>query len=336
MKIFVTGPQTGENQLVFESFFPPHVREKLETLGEVYYNERGHYLSKEEMIELIPDVDVLFTGWDTPMLDEDILDAAKNLKVIAHTGGTTALVDPSAYDRGITVLSGNTIYAESVAESVIAYALTALRRIPDYLEETKKGNWNENINVWEGLLDQKIGIVGYGMTSRYLVDLLKPFRPEILVYSSHISDEELAEKNMKRASLEEIFSECKIVTIHSAMKEKNRHMINRELLEMLSPEALLINTARGGLIDEEVMVELLSENRFRAVLDVFEVEPLPVPHALRELPNVYVIPHRAGPTYDRRKFVTMALIEDVKNLGTGAPLKMEISRQYAGFMSGSK
>ena len=138
---------------------------------------------------------------------------------------------------------------------------------------------------------------------------------------------------MKRASLEEIFSECKIVTIHSAMNDKNRHMITRELLSLLRPDSLLINTARGGLIDEEAMTELLAAGSFRAILDVFEQEPLPEDHPLRQLANVYVIPHRAGPTYDRRKFVTAALIQDIRAWEKGEPLKMEISQKYASFMT---
>ena len=333
MKILVTSPRSGDNTEIFDSFYTKEVQEKLLTLGEVCFNDSGHYLSKEELMECIADKDVIFTGWDTPRLDNDVLDCAKKLRLIAHTGGTTALVDPSAYERGITVLSGNTLYAESVAESVIAYALAALRKIPDYCSVTKNGGWNDSIPVWEGLLDQKIGIVGYGMTSKYLLNFLKPFRPEILVYSSHISDDELKAHGMKRASLEEIFAQCKIVTIHSAMNEKNKHMITRELLSLLKPESLLINTARGGLIDEEALTELLAEGRFKAVLDVFEVEPLAAEHPLRQMDNVYVIPHRAGPTYDRRKFVTAALIEDVKNWEKGLPLKMEISSKYAGFMT---
>ena len=333
MKILVTSPRTGDNTEIFDSFFPKDVQEKLHSLGEVYYNETGHFFSKEELMVRIRDKDIIFSGWDTPCLDAEVLDCAKNLRVIAHTGGTTALVDPIAYEKGITVLSGNTLYAESVAESVIAYALTALRRIPDYCAVTKEGGWNDTISVWEGLLDQKIGIVGYGMTSKYLLNFLKPFRPEIFVYSSHISEEELTTHGMKRATLEEIFSECKIVTIHSAMNEKNKKMIHRELLSLLKPDSLLINTARGGLIDEEAMVELLDAGRFRAVLDVFCQEPLPEKHPLRSMENVYVVPHRAGPTYDRRKFVTRALIEDIKNWENKLPMKTEIPRSYAGFMT---
>ena len=189
MKILVTTPVKGA---IFESFYPKAVLEKLNALGEVEYNETADFLTKEELIKRIADKDVIFTGWDTPKLDEDVINSAKNLKVIAHTGGTIALVDALAFKKGIRVLSGNMIYSESVAESVIAYALTALRKIPDYMNETKEGRWNENILVWEGLLDQKVGIVGYGMTSKHLVKMLKTFRCEIYVYSSHISDEELA------------------------------------------------------------------------------------------------------------------------------------------------
>ncbi len=95
------------------------------------------------------------------------------------------------------------------------------------------------------------------MTVKHLIKMLKPFRPEILVYSGHITDEELKANNMKKASLEEIFSTRKIISLHSAMTEKNRNMITRELMEMIRPDAVMINTARGGIIDEEAMIDLL-------------------------------------------------------------------------------
>ena len=171
------------------------------------------------------------------------------------------------------------------------------------------------------------------MIAKHVVKMLKPFRPELLVYSGHISDEELRANNMKRASLEAIFSSCKIISLHSAMTEKNRHMITQELMELIKPESILINTARGGLIDEEAMIDLLEKDRFRVVLDVYETEPLPENHRIRNIKNSYFIPHMAGPTVDRRKFVTFALIDDILNFFDGKDLKLEISQSYKQHMT---
>ena len=123
------------------------------------------------------------------------------------------------------------------------------------------------------------------------------------------------------------------MSLHSALTPENYHMIDRKLLEKLNPESILINTARGGIVDESVMTELLIENRFRAVLDVFSHEPLEKNNLLRKLSNVYLFPHRAGPTYDRRKCVTQSLADDIENFFMGKPIRLEITKEYASHMT---
>lgn len=330
LKMLVTIPKGN----AFDTFLPSEVIKRLENIAEVEYNETNRQFTPDELREKLMDKDVALTGWGTPLLDEYILKDNSSLKILAHTGGTVQTVASDyLYDSGIKVISGNDIYAESVAESVIAYALTALRDIPYYDAQIKNGGWQGEKGYSEGLLDQKIGLVGYGMITKHVVKMLKPFRPELLVYSGHISDEELGANNMKRASLEEIFSSCKIISLHSAMTEKNRHMITKELMELIKPESILINTARGGLIDEEAMIDLLEKDRFRAVLDVYEEEPLPENHRIRNLKNVYLLPHMAGPTVDRRKFVTFGLIDDIISFFEGKDLKFEISQSYKQHMT---
>lgn len=331
LKVLVTIPK---GTMVFDTFIPQSVIERLEEIAEVEYNETGRQFTPDELKEKLMDKDVALTGWSTPAFDEYILKDNKSLKMLAHTGGTVQTVASDyVYERGIKVISGNDIYAESVAESVIAYALTVLRDIPYYDAQVKSGGWKGEKGYSEGLLDQKIGLVGYGMTVKHLIKMLKPFRPELLVYSSHISDDDLKTHNMKKASLEEIFSSCKIISLHSAMTEKNYHMITRELMEMIRPDAVMINTARGGIIDEEAMTDLLEQDRFRVVLDVYEQEPLPEDHRLRKIKNSYFIPHMAGPTVDRRKYVTLGLIDDILNFFEGNPLRLEITQTYKKYMT---
>jgi lactate dehydrogenase-like 2-hydroxyacid dehydrogenase len=178
------------------------------------------------------------------------------------------------------------------------------------------GDWDKSTCL-EGLLEQKVGLVGYGMITRHLVKMLKPFHCNVLVYSSHVSDEELLENSITRASLDEIFSTCKVVSLHSALTPKTHHIINRKLLEMLDSEAILINTARGAIVDEEALGELLAQNRFRAVLDVFGQEPLPPNSPLRSLPNAYLF--LIGRTYsDPGKCVTLRLVTQETFLREGA------------------
>ncbi|MBE7030680.1 MAG: hydroxyacid dehydrogenase [Ruminococcaceae bacterium] len=327
-KILITIPEGSATQ----EFLPQFVRDRLEEVGDIeYYNPPEKDFDLDILREKLKEKVAVFTAGGSPKFDERVLAGNDTLKVLVHAGGSVAsVVSDYLYDSGIKVMSGNNAFAESVAESVIAYALTALRKIPDYNSLVKGGGWKKGWDEHknEGLLEQKIGLVDYGSVARHLVRMLKPFRNEILVYSSYITDEEIKQNGMRRATLEEIFSECKIISIHSALTEANIHLVTRELMELIRPDALLINTARGLVIDEEAMTDLLAQNRFRAVLDVFEVEPLPLESRLRSLDNVYLIPHMGGPTFDRYPMVTMGLINDLLHFLDGEKVPSEITKEH--------
>lgn len=330
MKILVAMPAGA----VRDTFIPEETAGMLEKLGTVEWNGSSGQFTEDELREKIKDADVCITGWGNLRFDSNILENARNLKLVAHTGGTVApIVSDCLYDRGIKVVSGNSIFAESVAESVIAYILASLRDIPYYNNEMQEGRWKPNNYYNEGLLDQTVGLVDFGAVARFVVGMLKPFRARIKVCSGYIGDETLAEYGMERATLEEIFTTCKIISIHSAKRPDTWHMVNAELLKMIPEGALLVNTARGSIIDEAALAEELQKGRFKAVLDVYETEPLPPESKLRKLKNVILIPHMGGPTIDRRKYVTLGLIEDIKRFSKGEKLKYEISREHAAAMT---
>ena len=331
-KILVTIPE-GD---VRATFLPQRVRERLEALFETDYNETGRQFTKEELRSLLPGYDAVLTGWGTPMLSEDVLSGSSRLKLIVHTGGTVGnLVDSFAYDRGITVFSGNQLYAESVAEGTLAYMLLAQRRLPDYLGRVREGHWRSEADVWEGLLGKTVGIVGIGTISTILIRMLQVFGVTIKVFSGHEIPEELISRyGVQPASLEEIFSTCDIVSLHSALNSRTRGGIRKAHFRLLKDNALLVNTARGDVLDEEALIEELQTGRIRAVLDVYHQEPLPANSPLRSLPNVYAIPHMGGPTLDRRPHITEALIREAERFFRGeTDFPLEITRASAGRMT---
>lgn len=315
---------------VRDTFIPRDVADRINALGNITWNPFSRQFSREELRESIRNVDVCITGWGTPRLDQYVLEGAKNLKLVAHTGGTVyPIVSDYLYDKGIKVISGNKIYAESVAEGVIAYILCSLRDLIRYANEMQIYGWSKDDYYNEGLLDQTVGLVGFGAVARALTKMLRPFRAKIKVYDPYVDDSVLAEYGVQPATLEEIFTTCKIISIHAAQRPENKHMISAELLRLIPEGSLFINTARGSIVDEEALAQELQKGRFKAVLDVFEIEPLPMSSKLRGLPNVILIPHMAGPTVDRRKIVTLELLKDIENFFKGEPLRYEIPREYA-------
>ncbi len=314
-----------------DSFFTPRAVAELERHGEIIWNPaRGDAMTKEALIEQIRDVDVLFSGWETARVDADVLRAANRLKIHAHTGGSVAsYVSREEYDAGIVVLSGNDLYARSVAEGCLCYTLCALRRIYDFMDSVKCGGWKPQPDHSSGLIGRKVGIVGYGAIARYYMQLLQWFRPELLIASNHITDEEAARFGARRATREEIFSTCDIISLHSALNETTRGSITRELLHAIRPGALFVNTARAALVNEQALYEELKTGRFGAVLDVYHQEPLAPDNILRTLPNVMLMPHAAGPTYDMREQVVLQLMKDVLAVQRGETCSSMIPFEYA-------
>ncbi len=322
MKIFVdvTIPD------VLTSFFTQEVKEKLAKTGEVVYNTGESPLSGKELANALKGVDVLITGWNHPTITKDDLG---DVKLIVHTGGSVGgIIDLSVYDTDVRVLSGNRYYAESVAEGTLSYMLMALRKMGEYSSALKNnGEWLQPRN--EGLLDKTIGIVSLGQISRHLIPMLKVFRTKIKVYSTTPDQEEAKALGFEYAELDEIFSTCDIVTVHTAKCPETDNMINDRHFKLLKDGALFINTSRGSVIDENSLIENLKENRFTAVLDVYQTEPLPSSSELRNLENVILFPHHGGPTFDRRKYITLLLIDDIVRFFNGQDTENTIPREVA-------
>lgn len=330
LSILVTIPRQSA---VFHTFFDEKRMMDLENIGKVIWNETNKQFTSEELALQLNGVDICVTGWGTPTIDEKVLEHANHLKLIAHTGGSVKpYVTDECYQRGIRVVSGNSVFAESVAEGVIAYALASLRDIPKFSTDLKQGIWPAEFYN-RGLLGRTVGIVGYGMIAKYAVSMLQAFHCKIKVFSRHIAQEELDRYGMEKASLEEVFSTCDIVSIHSGMTQENYHLITEDLLLKMKPGTLLINTARGAVIDEAALCRVLQREEIFAALDVYEKEPLEADHALLQCKNALLMPHMGGPTIDRRLAVTSSVISDIGNFLDGKEMSCEISAAYAAKMS---
>ena len=321
------------NDIAFETFFPEDVREKLAALGNVtYWKCTKEELTTGELNARIKDVDVLFTAWGAPAFDSEFYAAANRLKIIAHTGGSVAdlVNEEMEKQKDLILLSGNNFYAESVAQATICYMLIGQRRLYQTLKRTEQTGWWK-VDYTDGLRGKTVGLLSFGMIAKHVARMLQVFGCQVKVYSSHgITEAEAKKYHVTSCSIEELFSTCDIVSVHSGLTEKTYHMINDRLLSMMKENALLVNTARGAVIDENALEEVVKAGKIRAVLDVFELEPLPVDSGLRGLDNVIIVPHNGGPTTDVRRLVTLGLIEDVERYfgGTGE-LENQITMAYA-------
>lgn len=328
MKLLITIPEGATR----DEFLDKATVELLESNFEVIYNDLGRNYTAEEMYLAAEDADIVMTGWGTPSFIGGPIKNNKSIKLIAHTAGSVAdLVDDEIYEQGIRVISGNKFFAESVAEGTIAYMMSALRRIPSDVWDMKNGVlWKSNENrPTAGLLGRDIGIVGFGMISKHLIEMLKPFGTRIKIYSAYPIDRDyLASVGAVQAPLDEVFG-CSVVSVHSALSERTKGLIGKELLNLIPDGGVFINTARGAIVKEDELAEVLQSRKIFALLDVFETEPLPLDSPLRALENVYPLPHRAGPTNDRRPYIGRQVALDAVRFKNGEPLSCEIPSNYA-------
>ncbi len=337
MKALITLPKC----VPFDTFISEENRVLAESLGEIVWNEYDRQMTVEEIKEKIADCDVYVTCWGSPRLDKEILDCAPNLKLLTHVAGTVVpFVSDEMWARGIRVICGNDYFAESVAEGTIAYMLSYLRQIPFFSSKLmNEKEWKCGDFYNESLIYKKIGLISYGAISKHLVKKLLPFNVELLVYDIvDIPKEDQKKYNFRQASMKEIFSTCDIVSVHTPLNDHTYHLVDDRLMSMMKRDALFVNTSRGAVVDQAALTKHLENGDFRAVLDVFETEPLPKDDKLLSLSNVLLMPHMGGPTVDLRKILTKhLLIESRDFIDNGKELlaKDEITRERAMQMSKS-
>lgn len=315
------------HQSLRDLFFDDEVYKALEKVGNITYNDTGRSYTAEELKEQLRDKDVIITGWGHTKITPDV--AGERLKLVVHTGGSLGpIIDKGLYDMGIRAVSANEIFAESVAEGVMAYILCELKKLNFHATNTKNGIWTKNGDLHTRSLKSKsVGVVSLGRVSTYLLKQLKPFKVNVKLYSTNPDENKKKEFGFEYASLEEIFSTCDIVTIHTAANDETFHMINGDLMKLLKPGSVFINTARGSVVDEKALIEQLKENRFSAVLDVYEEEPLSPDSELLNSDNVTLYPHMAGPASDLKQYISAEMVGEIESFKNNIDFKYEITKE---------
>ncbi len=298
-------------------------------LSEITWLPEGEFYCGEPLENIIGAYDVVISGWRSPKLTREVLAQASKLKFIGHAAGTVVpYVDPSAFDRNIMVVNANKALARSTAEFCLALMLCAAWQIPQFIHQLKQGRWVNNEKDWVmGLEHQTIGLIGYGEVSRSLIPLLKIFQPRILLCDQHVTEDQAQELDVERCSLEVLLPQSHIISLHHTLTLQSRGMIGKKELSLIQDGALLINTARGPIIDETALIETLQSGRIYAALDVYQEEPLPPAHPLLYLPNVICTPHIGGFSKYWRNELGASVVTDLACWLKHEPLYGQVTRE---------
>lgn len=303
--------------LPFIDRFRPFFEENEVEIVVADVNER---LEEEDLLNYISEIDGVICGDDR--FTSKVLDNALNLKVISKWGtGIDSINKPECEARGIKVCNTPNAFTVPVSDTVLAYILNHARNIAAMTTAMKGGEWKK-ING-KALHECILGVIGVGNIGESVLRKADAFGMKLLANDIHkIPNDLIIELNLKEVSLEELLKQSDFVSVNCDLNESSFHLINQETLSLMKEDAVLINTARGPIVDERALIDALSNKRIGgAGLDVFENEPLPLNSPLLKMDNVFVAPHNSNSSTFAWEFVHINTINNLmESLGLQARL----------------
>ncbi len=271
------------------------------------------------LADRLRDADVAVNIRGRTRFSADILHVCPKLRLISIWGTGTDNVDlKAAAARGITVTNTPGANAIAVAEHTLALMLGVVKQLAPGDQAIRQGGWPRNLVPQ--LRGKRLGIIGTGLIGREVAAMAKGLGLDVMAWTFH-PDAALATRlGIRYVELEKLLQTSDVISIHLRATPETRHFLNRDRLGLLKPSAILVNTARGSLVDEAALCECLRDGKLAgAGLDVFETEPLPPGHLLTTLPNVLLTPHAAGMTPEVIQMGLAMAVENIENFLKGTP-----------------
>lgn len=290
----------------------------------VTMNTSGVSLTKEDMIESFNQYDGIVTSLTNP-IDKDVINACPNVKIMANYAVGYNNVDiETATKQGLIVTNTPDVLSDTTAETAWSLLFAVSRRIIEADRYVRDGNWKKfssNLFLGRDIFNKTLGIVGAGSIGRRFAEKARGYHMTILYYNRHRDFEFEKQYNAQYVALEQLLSDSDFVSLHVPLNEETHHLIGEEELSLMKETAILINTARGAIIDEAALVKALQEKKiYGAGLDVFEDEPH-VPEALFALDNVVLLPHIGSSSTETRDRMSELVAHNIINVLEGrAPI----------------
>lgn len=318
------------NDDTFDLVYPADIRAKIEQLVDIYAPPLTHNSIRQDY-SILHDVEVLFSGWGGPKLDKKFLSHAPNLKVVFYAAGSIkSIVTDTFWKRNIQITSAVNANAIPVIEFTLSQILFCLKngwKIVRDIERNKKYPSNLKSTI-TGAFGSTVGIISLSRIGRGVLEHLKMFDIKVIAYDPFVTEEEAQQLGIELCSLEDIFKRSNVVTLHTPWLKETEGMIRGKHFNMMNLNTSFINTARGAIIHEEEMIEILRERKdITAILDVTFPEPPVKNSLLYTLPNVVLTPHIAGSQGAECGRMGEYMLQEFKRFKNGESLKWEISEE---------
>lgn len=284
---------------------------------------------------LLADVEVILSGWGSPVLDAALLDAAPNLQAVFYGAGSIReIVTDAFWERNIPITSSYAGNAVPVAEYTLSQILFGLKRGWQHVFAIRRECRYGERMVVPGAYGSTVGLVSLGMIGRMVARHLQSFEVHVIAYDPFVDAKDAADLGVELCSLEDVFRRADVVSLHTPWLPETEGMITGAHFAMMKPGAAFLNTARGAVVREQEMIEALQRRPdLFAVLDVVWPEP-PVPGSpLFTLDNVVLTPHIAGSRDNECRRMGRIVVDEVRRFVQGEPLRWAISREQAAIMA---
>ncbi len=304
------------------------VSDKIAKEGLAPLLESGQVEVVEQNVNDAPDLDTYdaLLVRSATKVTEDVMNRMPKLKIIGRAGVGVDNIDVAAATRrGIIVVNapdGNTI---ATAEHTFALMLAMVRKLCLANASMRRGEWNRSAFMGNELYGKTLGIIGFGRIGQEVAKRARAFEMNVLAYSRSLTPERAAQVGAKASSLEEILATADIITVHTPVTPETKGLLGEENLKKTKPGVMIINAARGGIVDEEALKRLLDSGHLAAAaLDVYTQEP-PADFQLMQMEQVTATPHIAASTKEAQLKVAHLVAEEVLAFAQGQPVKNKVN-----------
>jgi len=282
---------------------------------------RDHLADEDAVAERLRDFDVVVAMRERTEFRRSLIERLPNLRLLVTTGRRNKSIDvEAANELGIPVC-GTGILPNGTAELTWGLILAVARHIPQEDASLRAGGWQETVGT--DLAGARLGVLGLGNQGSQVARVGLAFDMDVVAWSENLTEERAAEVGARRVDKDELFATSDVVTIHTLLSKRTRGLVGADDLGRMKPTAILINTSRGPIVDQQALLDALHQGRIAgAGLDVFDQEPLPADHPLRTAPRTVLTPHLGYVTEKTYEVFYREAVEDVAAWIAGEPIRV--------------
>jgi len=292
----------------------------LDSLGEVTF-EHDYPADNATLAERLGRYQVICVMRERTRFDEDLLKRLPNLKLLVTGGMRNAALDMQAAAKLGIKVCGTDSYKHAAPELTWALIMAATRNLVNEANSLRAGKWQQGLGG--DLHGKTLGILGLGSIGQRVAQFGQVFGMKVIAWSENLTAERAEQAGVTHVSKQQLFEQADVLSVHLVLSERSRGLVDAQALGWMKPTALLVNTARGPIVDEAALIKALQKQHIAgAALDVFEQEPLPSMHPFRTLDNVLATPHVGYVSRQNYEQFFSQMIEDIQGWAAGEPVRL--------------